>query len=69
LRSERTIQTQGGETAVIDTVILGYKGHPSISDTDLQRGDRFYISGQQFEIMLIMPGESNSLQAFARVRN
>jgi len=69
LRSERTIQTAGGETAVIDTVVIGYKGHPTITDTDLQRGDRFIVSGQQYEIMLVMPGEVNSLQAFAKVRN
>lgn len=69
LRSERTVQTAGGNTAVIDTVIIGYKGHPTITDTDLQHGDRFAVDGQMYEIVTVTPGTVNSLQAFATVKS
>lgn len=69
LRTERTVQTAGGNTAVIDTAVIGYKGHPTITDTDLQRGDRFAVSGQMYEIVTVIPGTVDSLQAYATVKS
>jgi hypothetical protein len=65
----RSYQSEAGETGQIDAVILGYKGHPSIDDTDIQRGDRFAYEGQGYEVVRVSPGLPDSLQAYARVRS
>ena len=64
----RPYLTEAGETAHADVLVLGYKGHPSIDDTDLQRGDRFAVDGQGYEIVMVTPGLEHSLQAYAKVR-
>lgn len=69
LRSESTVQTEGGDTAVVDAVVIGYKGHSTITDTDLQRGDRFAVDGQTYDVMTIVPGTVDSLQAYVKVRS
>ena len=62
-------QTEAGQTAQADALIIGYAGHPTITDTDLQLGDRFAVGGVGYEIVALLPGLSNSLQAYAKVRN
>ncbi len=64
----RQYQTEAGQTGEADTLILGYKGHPTITDTNLQRGDRFMAGGQSYEVVIVVPGMTNSLQAYARMR-
>lgn len=32
------------------TVGMGYKSHPTIPDTDVQRGDLFYYQNRQYEV-------------------
>ena len=64
----RSYQSEAGETGQIDVVILGYKGHPSIDDTDIQRGDRFAHEGQGYEVVMVVPGLPDSFQAYAKVR-
>jgi hypothetical protein len=65
----REVQTEGGQTAIADTLILGYFGHPTITDTDLQTGDRFAVAGVGYEIVGLLPGLTDSLQAWAMVRS
>lgn len=65
----REVMTEGGQTAIADTLILGYKGHPTITDTSLQTGDRFAVSGVGYEVVGLLPGLTDSLQAFAKVRS
>lgn len=65
----RPYLTEAGETGQADILILGYKSHPSITDTDLQRGDRFAVDGQGYEVVMVMPGLTDSLQAYAKVRS
>lgn len=69
LRREREVETPGGQTALVQVVVIGYKGHPSISDTDLQRGDKFAVAGVSYEIVALVPGLADSLQAYAKVRS
>jgi len=66
--ARREYQTEAGQTGQADVLVLGYKGHPSLTDTDLQRGDRFATGGQSYEIVMVAPGFNDSLQAYARVR-
>ena len=64
----RSYESEAGQTGQADVVILGYKGHPTIDDTDLQRGDRFAVEGQGYEVVMVAPGFSDCLQAYAKVR-
>ena len=65
----RSYQSEAGETAQADVVILGYKGHPGIDDTDIQRGDRFAYEGQGYEVVMVIPGLTDSFQAYAKARS
>jgi len=64
----RRYQTEAGETALAEILILGYSGHPTITDTDIQRGDRFALDGAGYKIVAVVPGLQHSLQAFATMR-
>lgn len=67
---DRDVVSEAGLTAKVDALVIGYKGHPTISDTDLQRGDRFSVEGgDQYDVVAIMPGLVNSMQAYVKVRS
>lgn len=59
VRLERSNSTPGELTANIarvaetEVVIIGYRGHPTIADTDVKRGDRFVHSGQTYEVIQV----------------
>lgn len=69
LARPREVQGEGGQTALVDVLVVGYKGHAEISDSDLRRGDRFTVAGVAYEIVVIAPGFADMLQAYARVRS
>ena len=64
----RQVQIEAGVMAQADMLILGYKGHPTLADTNLQRGDRFVAGGVAYEVIVVTPGLVNQFQAYARVR-
>lgn len=68
LGGDRKVQTAGGVVHQIDALVLGYKGHPTITNTDLQPGDRFKLEGRMFEVIALMPGLVDSLQALCSVK-
>lgn len=47
--------------------VFGVRGHPTLPDTDIQRGDRFIIGAAEAEVLAVMlpPGEA---QAVCEVR-
>ena len=49
----------------LQTVVLGYKSHPTIADTDLQRGDRFFAGGQMYEVVQVLADVPDRLLAIA----
>lgn len=65
----RQVQTEAGVMAQADTLVLGYRGHPTLADTDLQRGDRFLAGSVSYEVILVVAGQANQFQAYARVRS
>ena len=69
MRGDRTIVTAAGQTATVDALIIGYKGHATITNTDLQRGDRFKADSLFYEVVAVVPNLSDSLQAYAVVRS
>jgi hypothetical protein len=47
--------------------VFGVRGHPTVPDTDIQRGDRFVVGAADVEVIALMlpPGE---VQAVCEVR-
>lgn len=65
----RSFQTEAGTTGLAEVLILGYYGHPTITDTDVQRSDRFALAGVMHRVVAVVPGLQYSVQAFATVRS
>ena len=68
LSSQRAVQTEGGITHMIDAMALGYKNHPTVTDTDLRVGDRFVAAGVAYEVVIVMPAHVDNVQAYLKVR-
>lgn len=50
---------EAGEASVRGIVLFGVKGHPDAADTNLQKGDRFALGSDQYEVkdVIEVPGE------------
>jgi hypothetical protein len=48
-----------------DMLILGYRGHPTISNTVLYRGDRFFHAGQMYVVVDVWDNIPGRLLAVA----
>jgi len=48
-----------GRSAMTEVWLLGIRNHATLSDTDIQRDDRFALDGQTFRVETVMhlPGE------------
>lgn len=68
LASQRAVVGEGGVTLMCDALLLGYKEHPTIADTDLKAGDRFRADSVDYECVLVMPAHQECIQAWLRVR-
>jgi hypothetical protein len=51
-----------------DAIVLGYRNHPTITDTDLQRNDVFVVDGVQYEVVGLESGYDDRLIALIRAR-
>lgn len=67
LSSSRQALSPAGQVFTVDAVIIGYKGYPPAIDTDLKPGDRFVVAGVRYEVIMLIPGLTDSLQAYAKV--
>jgi hypothetical protein len=47
-------------------LITGYKGHPTISDTNIQRGDRFWAGDQEYDVIQVIGNLPDRLLAIAK---
>lgn len=63
--AEAGSQMYRGET---DVVILGYKGHPVVPDTNIQRGDRFLFSGRDYDVVETVLNVNGRVIAKAKAR-
>lgn len=62
----------GASMAVVATqklLILGYKNHPGIDDTDLQEGDQFLADGNNYVVQKVENQFSDRLLATAEARD
>jgi hypothetical protein len=70
LASQRQVSGPGGVTHSIDAHLLGYKGHGTIADTDIQAGDRFVDDdGLAYEVIAVTAGQVGNFQAYLKVRS
>jgi hypothetical protein len=63
--AETGSQMVRGET---DVVILGYLNHPIVPDTNIQRGDRFVLSGRDFDVVDVVLSVPYRVIAKAKAR-
>lgn len=70
LASQRMVVGEGGVTHQIDGVVVGVRNHPIQSDVDIQAGDRFADGdGLAYEVVALMPGHVDCVQAYVRIRS
>jgi hypothetical protein len=64
-------ETRGQNATVANAgvLIVGYRGHPTIADTDLKRGDRFYLTADStmYTVTQILVDTRESLQVIGEV--
>ncbi len=48
-------------------VVFGVRNHPTISDTDIQRGDRFVSGASEFEVLAVITA-AGEVQAVCEAR-
>ncbi len=63
-------ESSGANTSMsyAGVLIVGYKDHPTIANTNIQRGDRFKAGGQNYEVKQVLPDTPSRLLAFAEAR-
>lgn len=54
-----------GTVARARVLVMGYKDHATITNTSLQRGDRFKVDGVMYDVIDVTLGISGRLLAFA----
>lgn len=68
LGGDRKVQTAGGVVHEISALLIGYLGHPTITNTNVQPGDRFKVGSVMYEVIMLMPGLVDSVQAYLEVK-
>ena len=68
-RGDSSVQSEAGVTSMVDAVVFGYKGHPTLTDTDIQPQDRFSYESNLYEVVAVVPATEFGIQAYARVRS
>lgn len=60
-----TLVGPAGQTLVLPVRLFGVRGHPTVSDTNLQRLDRFALNGLIYEVQSVVEyaGEVQALAA------
>jgi hypothetical protein len=68
LSGSRQITTSAGQVHQAEAIVLGYKGHSTITNTDLLPGDRFKVGGTLYEVIALVPNTLDGLQAYCSVK-
>ena len=63
----KQVQNTGGAAFIADAVVIGYKGHPTIANTDILPGDRFAHNGVRYQVVSLVPGLTDAVQAYAQL--
>lgn len=67
LNGNRQVQSSAGQVFQVDSIVFGYKSHPTITATDLKPGDTFAANGVLYQVIMLVPGLVDSLQAYCQV--
>lgn len=65
VRQPMEVMGAGGDSQRVDVVILGYKNHASIDDTDLQVDDVFKVGTVVYRVKMLMTEYPYHLEAYA----
>lgn len=68
LASQRAVVGEGGITFQCDAMLLGYYGHSTVANTDIQAGDRFRAGGVDYEVVIRLPAHTDNVQCYLRMR-
>lgn len=60
-------QTANSVPGFLNVTIFGVKDHPTISDTDIQRGDRVVLGNTEYEVVGVI-ASIGEVQAFCEAR-
>ncbi len=52
----------------VDAIVFGFRSHPTITDTDLQAGDRFMVDGVRLEVIAVLVDLENVIQAICEAK-
>ncbi len=58
---------QGAREPRGNAILIGYKDHPTISDTDILPGDRFIAYDLRYEARYILPATEGNIQVWIEV--
>lgn len=62
---ERTLVDGLGVNSNQRVLVVGYKNHPTIADTNIQLGDTFPYEGKLFRVLKVEPGFTDRVLAIA----
>lgn len=57
-----------GRVHEVNAIVFGFRSHPTITDTDLQAGDRFVVDGVRLEVIAVLVDLENVLQAICEAK-
>jgi len=60
------LRDTSGQTVDADVLIIGYKSHPSITDTNIRRGDEFFYDDQWYSVTYVIPNVPDRFLAVAK---
>ncbi len=63
------IQSGNARLSTSFVILLGYKNHPTVTDTDIQRGDRFVFESRSYSVIDIYINFNDRIEARAEARN
>lgn len=58
-------RSEAGTVSNAGVWVIGYKSHPTISDTDIKRGDRFFYNSQMYTVTHVLPDVPDRILALA----
>jgi len=51
--AQREVSGAGATTTVRGVTVFGVQGHPTITDLDIERGDKFALEGERYQVISV----------------
>lgn len=62
-----TMQGVNNQQSGIPMMVVGYRNHPTVANTDIQRGDRFTVETRLYEVKDVIAGLTDRVLAKCEV--